>query len=89
LRRFSANDDVTFEYGTAAIDGERLLFDNVRKLVNVWGYKEGASKRTDAQITIEDPRAGVPTKPVRSPVLIYDIRNDVIKVDRVEGGGGM
>ncbi len=96
LRKFSATGDVSmkmaddgFGYGTTLIDGQRVLYDGIRQIINVWGYREGASKRMDAQITIEDRRAGVPPKTVNSPMLIYDLKNDVIKVETVRGGGGM
>jgi hypothetical protein len=96
LKLFKAEKDVTMQmsddgsrYGTTTIDGEKVLYDDVKKVIEVTGYPEGATNRTDAQITIEDRRSGVPPKTVRSPVLIYDLKNDVIRVPSVTGGGGM
>lgn len=96
LKLFKAEKDVTMQmaddgsrYGTTTVDGEKVLYDDVRKIIEVTGFPEGASKRTEAQITIEDRRAGIPPKTVRSPVLIYDLKNDVIRIPTVTGGGGM
>lgn len=95
LRRFKAENDVTlemaddgFRYGTTKIDGEKIFYDAARDVIEVTGFAEGAAQRTEAQITIEDRRAGVPPKTVRAPLLIYDLKNDVIKVPSLIGGGG-
>ncbi|MBN1554703.1 MAG: hypothetical protein JXA11_08155 [Phycisphaerae bacterium] len=95
LQKFKAEKDVTMEmaddgsrYGTTSIDGEKIFYDDVRKVIEVTGFPEGQADRTDAQITIEDRNAGVPPKTVRAPVLIYDLKNDRIQVPRMTGGGG-
>ncbi|MBN1942632.1 MAG: hypothetical protein JW849_04980 [Phycisphaerae bacterium] len=95
LQKFKAEKDVTlqmaddgYRYGTTTIDGEKIFYDAVREVIEVTGFPEGAASRTEAQITIEDRQAGVPPKTVRSPVLIYDLKNDVIKVPSLTGGGG-
>ncbi len=95
LKLFKAEQDVTMQmaddgsrYGTTTIDGEKILYDDVRKIIEVTGFKEGSPRRTDAQITIEDRSNGMPANTYRAPLLIYDIKNDVIKIDRLQGGGG-
>lgn len=95
LRLFKAVKDVTMEmaddgsrYGKTIIDGEQVLYDDVKKVIEVTGFLPGAAKRTEAQITVEDRGTGIPPKTIRSPWLIYDLKKDTISIPKLSGGGG-
>jgi len=97
LKMFSAVLDVTFEDGPYKIDGQKILYsgqtplpgtDEKLRVVTVWGYLPDDKRRTNARITYEDPE----TKRVQaweSPTLVYDMTNEKIRTEKMEGGGGL
>lgn len=88
LRMFTAVDAVTFSDGPYTIDGQRVLYEGFKRLLTVWGYLPKADTQTSARVTYEDPKNGR-IQTWESPTIVWDMRRDSIKIEKLEGGGGL
>ena len=90
LKLFRAAGDVSLEDGPRTIDGQRLLYDASKKIINVWGYRAGETKRTNARITLRDQDD--PAKPtvqtIQSPTIIYNIEKETLQTEALDATGG-
>jgi hypothetical protein len=91
LQKFEAGRDVTLTDGPVTIDAQRVAYDAVEKVVNIWGYLEG-QRKADARLSRVDPATGR-TQTTASPEMHWLMekpgRPEKIETGRVSSGGGL
>ncbi|MCD4824014.1 MAG: hypothetical protein K8S55_05365 [Phycisphaerae bacterium] len=88
MKMFSAVRSVSFSNGPYSVDGQRVLYEGTKQLLTVWGYLPKAKNRTNARVNYEDARSGR-VQSWESPTIVWDMKRDRIRVEKLEGGGGI
>jgi hypothetical protein len=95
LRMFYAAGSVSFQDEPKTmnriIDAQRILSDQVKRVMTIWGYAKNATPRTNAAMVLEDTATGRVQR-YESPTIIirnYGLPNEQIQLEKLQGGGGM
>ena len=88
LKMFSATGEVVFREGPHTLSGERILYNGLTKMIEVYGYMKQDAVKKDAEYFRTDPRTGQRLQKV-TPWFRFNTETERLEMDRIQGGGGM